>query len=107
MIVNENNLLEYIKSYPFLDTETKNSIIKYFDKLTSNQMLWLVNYFNNEKKDILNFLKSFKNKEVCSFENIKTQIESKSRLKIKQEETQELKDEEDDFLALINSIDNL
>lgn len=107
MIVNEKNLLEYIKNYVFLDNNFKNDLLKYFDKLDEIQRLWLIEYFNNQKKDILNFLKSFKDKEDYSFENIKTELDNKSRLKVKQEEKLEIENEEDDFLNLVNSIDNL
>lgn len=107
MIVNEKNLLEYIKNYVFLDNNFKNHLLKYFDKLDEIQKLWLIEYFNNQKKDILNFLKSFKDKEDYSFENIKTEIDNKSRLKIKQEEKQEIENEQDEFLNLVNTIDNL
>lgn len=75
MIVNEKNLLEYIKNYVFLDNNFKNDLLKYFDKLDEIQKLWLIEYFNNQKKDILNFLKSFKDKEDYSFENIKTELD--------------------------------
>lgn len=107
MIVNEKNLLEYIKNYVFLDNNFKNDLLKYFDKLDEIQKLWLIEYFNNQKKDILNFLKSFKDKEDYSFENIKTELDNKSRLKIKQEEKQEIENEQDEFLNLVNAIDNL
>jgi hypothetical protein len=107
MIVNENNLRKYIQNYIFLDKSFKNTLLKYFDKIDDIQIIWLIDYFNNQKRDILEFLKSFKNKEVCSFENIKSQIENKSRLKIRQEEKQEIENEQDEFLNLVNAIDNL
>ncbi len=107
MIVNENNLLECIKNYVFLDKNFKNILLKYFDKLDDIQKMWLIDYFNNQKREILVFLKSFKNKEICSFENIKTELNSKSKLRIKQEEKQENYNEQDEFLKLVNAIDNL
>ena len=107
MIVNEKNLLEYIRNYPFLDIETKNSIIKYFDELTSNQVFWLINYFNDEKNNILNLLRSLKDKkEVTNFEEIKTQIDSFWRNKLKLEELLESKKEKEEISNLINEIDN-
>lgn len=107
MIINENNLLEYIKNYAFIDNLSRSSIIKYFDKLNEKQTLSLIKYFNEERKDVLVFLKSFKDKNICSFEEIKTELDSKTRMKIRLEEKQELESEQDDFLNLINSIDNL
>ncbi len=107
MIINENNLLEYIKNYVIIDNLSRSSIIKYFDKLNEKQTLSLIKYFNEERKDVLVFLKSFKDKNICSFEEIKTELDSKTRMKIRLEEKQELESEQDDFLNLINSIDNL
>ena len=107
MIVNENNLLEYIRNYPFLDIETKKSIIKYFDELTSNQVFWLISYFNDEKNNILNLLRSLKDKkDVTNFEEIKTQIDNFWRNKLKLEELLESKKEKDEISNLINEIDN-
>ncbi|MDD3144741.1 MAG: hypothetical protein PHV23_01375 [Candidatus Gracilibacteria bacterium] len=107
MIINENNLLEYIKNYAFIDSFSRSSIIKYFDKLNEKQILSLIKYFNEERKDVLFFLKSFKDKNICSFEQIKTELDSKTRIKIRLEERQEIESEQDDFSNLLNSIDNL
>lgn len=107
MIVDENNIFEYIKNYPFLDIEAKNSILKYFDKLNKNQISWLIDYFNNEKKDILNFLRNLKNKELIKFEEIKTQIDNFWRNKLKLEELIENEKENDEILDLINNINNI
>lgn len=107
MIVNENNLLEYIKTSNFLDDTFKNTLIKYFEKLAQEQILHLVKYFNIQIQEVLTLLTKFKDVEVCTFEEIKTNIDNTTRMKIKYEEKQELKNEEDEFLNLINAIDNL
>lgn len=106
MIVDENSLLEYLKSYPFIDSETKNSFIQNFDTLTQSQILLLASHLNDEKKDILNFLKSFKDKEITNFEEIKTQIDGFGRNKLKLEELLESKKEKNEILDLVKAIDN-
>ncbi len=107
MIVNENNFLEYIQNYVFLDKNFKNTLLKYFDKLEQEEILLLVKYFNIQRQEVLILLTRFKDVEVCGFDDIKTNIDNTTRMKIKYEEKQELKSEEDDFLALVKSIDNL
>jgi hypothetical protein len=38
-MIDEENLLEYIKKSKFLDTSIKNKLIEHFDKLNSDQIL--------------------------------------------------------------------
>jgi hypothetical protein len=107
MIVNENNLLEYIKTSQFIDNIFRNTLLKYFDKIEQEEILLLVKYFNIQRQEVLILLTRCKDGEVCSFEDIKTNIDNTTRMKIKLEEKEELKSEEDEFLALVNSINNL
>ncbi len=107
MIVNEENLLEYIKTSHFVDNNFRNNLIKFFNKIEKEQISLLVKYFNIQRLEVLTLLTKFKDVEVCTFEEIKTNIDNKTRMKIKYEEKQELKNEEDEFLNLVNSINNL
>ncbi len=107
MIVNKNNLLEYIKTSQFIDNIFKNNLLKYFDKLEQEKILLLVKYFNIQRQEVLTLLTRFKDVEICTFDDIKNNIDNTTRMKIKYEEKQELKSEEDELLALVHSINNL
>jgi len=104
-MVDEQNLLEYIKSSKFLDTSIKSKLIEHFDKLNSEQILWLIEYFNNLKHDILKVLIQLKDINVCSFEEVKMNIDNTIRVKLKTIEFLEHENEQTEILNLLNSIE--
>lgn len=99
-MVDEQNLLEYIKNSKFLDTSIKNKLIEHFDKLNSDQILWLIEYFNN-----LKVLIELKDINVCSFEEVKMNIDNAIRIKLKTIESLEHENEQNEILDLLNSIE--
>ena len=104
-MVDEQNLLEYIKNSKFLDTSIKNKLIEHFDKLNSDQKLWLIEYFNNLKQEILKVLIQLKDINICSFEEVKMNIDNAIRIKLKTIESFEHENERNEILDLLNSIE--
>lgn len=106
MVVNENNLFEYIKTSTFLDDTFRNNLLKYYEKLSKEKISYLVKYFNNINKEVLVLLTKFKDIEICSFEDVKTEVNKQTRMKIKLEEEQEKEIEQEEFFNLLETIDN-
>lgn len=104
-MINEDNLLEYIKNSKFIDSSIKNNLIKYYDKLNTQQIKWLIDYFNNHKRNILKILVDLKDKDICSFEEIKFTIDNLSRKNLKNNELIEYENDQAEILNLINSIE--
>jgi hypothetical protein len=103
-MIDENNILNYIKNSNFIEINLKKSLLDHFDKLNQKQLLTLINYFNKQKSEILKMLMSFKNKDICSFEEIKTNLDNINRNLIKIEELQDKQNDENEIYNLIESL---
>lgn len=103
-MLDENNILEYIKSSNLIEKKLKNNLIEHFHKLSKNQIKVLVNHFNKQKNEILKMLIGLKDKEVCSFEEIKTNLDKVNRDIIKKQEFEERQDDEENILNLLDEV---
>lgn len=103
-MINEDNILNYIKSSNFIEINLKNDLLIYFDKLNQKQVQTLISYFNKQKYEILKMLISLKNKEICSFEEIKTNLDAINRKLIKSEELKDKEKDDEDIYNLLSSI---
>ena len=106
-MMESTKILEAIKKSHIFKDKTKQDLILYFDKLNEKQKNWIIQAMKSEKIIVLNFLRSLKNKEVMSFEDIKNNIESLQRNKRLFDEKQEEKHRDEELSALLNNLDNL
>ena len=106
MMDNENILIA-IKNSHIFKNETKHDLLLYFDKLNEKQKYWIIQAIKSEKIIVLDFLKSLKNKDVMSFEDIKANIEGLQRNKRIFDEQQEEKNRDKDLTTLLTNLDNL
>lgn len=103
-MLNENNILEYIKCSNLIEEKLKIKLIEHFDTLPKNQINILIDHFNKQKKEILDILRTLKNKEVCSFEEIKDNLEKINREIIKKNELKEKQEDEENILNLLKEL---
>lgn len=103
-MLDEKNILEYIKKSNLIEINLKTELINNFDKLSINQVKLLIKYFNNQKNEILNLLKTLKDKEICSFEEIKSHLDKLSKDLILKEEFEEKIIEEKNILNLLDTL---
>jgi len=61
--MNDKSVLEILKNTKIFKEETKNRLISHFNSLNQTQKDSLIQILKVEKKLILNFLKSLKDKE--------------------------------------------
>lgn len=103
-MLDEKNILEYIKKSNLIEINLKTELINNFDKLSINQVKLLIKYFNNQKNEILNLLKTLKDKEICSFEEIKSHLDKLNKDLILKEEFEEKIIEEKNILNLLDTL---
>ncbi len=65
-MIDEQNLLEYIKNSQLLDNEIRQTLITRFNALSPEQITKLVDYFNNHKQNIVQLLKKLNDTGICS-----------------------------------------
>jgi|GEM_PF-5596856 len=85
----ETNVLEYIKNSHCIEKNLKQNLIEHFHSFSHHQIQLLVTYFNQQKHEILQILRSLKNQKICSFAEIKTQLEKVIRHIITEQEEKE------------------
>jgi len=103
--MNDKIVLEILKNTKIFKEETKNRLISYFDSLNQTQKDSLIQILKVEKKLILNFLKSLKDKESMNFVDIKSWVENLRLKKIYRLEMEENKNLMLELENLIKSLD--
>ena len=103
-MLDEKNILEHIKNSNLIEINLKNNLINNFDKLSKKQVKLLINHFNNQKNEILNLLKTLKEKEICSFEEIKSNLYKLNKDLMIKKEFEEKSIDEDNILNLLDVI---
>lgn len=103
-MLNKNNILFYIKNSKFLDEDFRKYLLNNFDYLLQEEQTFLINYFNIQRKEILKELVWLKNKNICSFENIKDKINVINRNVIKKLEEIENNKKDEELFNLLEQL---
>lgn len=98
-------LIYNIKNSKIFNEQLKLQLITHFNKLNEIQKNKILEFLNYEKYLVLNYLKSLKNSEIMSFEEIKNNIESLHRNNRKKLETEDENNKQEELWILLNSLD--
>lgn len=104
-MLEKENLVYYIKNSKIFNETLKNQLIIHFDKLNEIQKNKILDFLSYEKYLALNYLKSLKNSEIISFEEIKNNIEAIHRNNRNKLELEEENNKQEELWILLNSLD--
>jgi DNA-binding transcriptional MerR regulator len=82
----------------------KKNLIINFDKLTNLQTDILIRYFNKQKIEILKMLVNLRDKQNCSFEEIKTNLDNINRKLRQNKELLDNKDKDKELFILLEQL---
>ncbi|MCH2188767.1 hypothetical protein MK079_02990 [Candidatus Gracilibacteria bacterium] len=100
----KNYVFQYISESSFIEQHLKQNLIYYYPSLSEKQINKLFQHIQGQRKEALNILKNLKDTHVCSFENIKEQLESIKKNFMYQEELKEKMQDEAALQNLINTL---
>lgn len=104
-MINEENLISHIRNSKIFNETLKSQLIIHFDKLNEIQKNKILDFLSYEKYLALNYLRSLKNSEIMSFEEIKNNIEALHRNNRKKLEAAEENNKQEELWNLLNSLD--
>ncbi len=104
-MINEENLVLHIKNSKIFNEQLKMQLIAHIDKLNELQKNKILEALNYEKHVALNYLRSLKNSEIVSFEEIKNNIETLHRNNRKKLESEEENKKQEELWNLLNILD--
>jgi hypothetical protein len=106
-MMDKGNIMTNIKKSRILTDKLKNDLLVYYDTLNKDQINSITDLLAKEKILTINFLKSLKDREVMSFEDIKNNIEKlqrKKRINNEKNDEENKNSELSDLLINLNSI---
>lgn len=104
-MLEKDDLIYNIKNSKIFNEQLKLQLTTHFNKLNEIQKNKILEFLNHEKYLVLNYLKSLKNSEIVSFEEIKNNIETLHRNNRKKLETEDENNKQEELWILLNSLD--